>query len=345
MNLEDVARKAGVSRSTVSRVINDDPKVSVKTRERVWEVIRRENFTPNPAARALVTRRTEIIGIVIPTVENIFFTDNNYFTQILAGASQMARQNDYAMLLWLGELTEDEERLRQSVSNNRLVDGVITASLTHDHPLFKRLLNLGSPLVTIDRPLEYDDRISYVSVDNVRAAEEATNHLIRLGRRRIAHITGNLSIADAQDRLQGYKNALTRAGLPVDPELIVPAFFSRQSGYDATRQLLPRKPDAIFAAGDTIAVGALQAAHEAGMRVPHDLAVVGFDDVDVAAQAFPPLTTVRQPVQGKGAAAAKLLIDLIQGRVQAPQHILLETELVIRQSCGAKNLPRGQEPS
>jgi LacI family transcriptional regulator len=345
MNLEDVARKAGVSRSTVSRVINDDPKVSVKTRERVWEVIRRENFTPNPAARALVTRRTEIIGIVIPTVENIFFTDNNYFTQILAGASQMARQNDYAMLLWLGELTEDEERLRQSVSNNRLVDGVITASLTHDHPLFKRLLNLGSPLVTIDRPLEYDDRISYVSVDNVRAAEEATNHLIRLGRRRIAHITGNLSIADAQDRLQGYKNALSRAGLPVDPELIVPAFFSRQSGYDATRQLLPRKPDAIFAAGDTIAVGALQAAHEAGMRVPHDLAVVGFDDVDVAAQAFPPLTTVRQPVQGKGAAAAKLLIDLIQGRVQAPQHILLETELVIRQSCGAKNLPRGQEPS
>jgi LacI family transcriptional regulator len=341
MNLEDIARKAGVSRSTVSRVINDDPKVSAKTRAHVWEVIRRENFTPNPAARALVTRRTEIIGIVIPTVENIFFTDNNYFTQILAGASQMARQNDYAMLLWLGELTEDEERLRQSVSNNRLVDGVITASLTHDHPLFKRLLSLNTPLVMIDRPLEHDDKISYVSVDNVRAAELATNHLIRLGRRRIAHITGNLSIADAQDRLQGYKNALTQAGLPVDPELIVPAFFSRQSGYDAMRQLLPRQPDAIFAAGDTIAVGALQAAHEAGIRVPHDLAVVGFDDVDVAAQAFPPLTTVRQPVQGKGAAAARLLIDLIQGRVQAPQHILLETELVIRQSCGAKNPPKG----
>jgi LacI family transcriptional regulator len=341
MNLEDIARKAGVSRSTVSRVINDDPKVSAKTREHVWEVIRRENFTPNPAARALVTRRTEIIGIVIPTVENIFFTDNNYFTQILAGASQMARQNDYAMLLWLGELTEDEERLRQSVSNNRLVDGVITASLTHDHPLFKRLLSLNTPLVMIDRPLEHDDKISYVSVDNIRAAELATNHLISLGRRRIAHITGNLSIADAQDRLRGYKNALTQAGLPVDPDLIVPAFFSRQSGYDAMRQLLPRKPDAIFAAGDTIAVGALQAAHEAGIRVPHDLAVVGFDDVDVAAQAFPPLTTVRQPVQGKGAAAAKLLIDLIQGRVQAPQHILLETELVIRQSCGAKNPPKG----
>lgn len=258
MNLEDIARKAGVSRSTVSRVINDDPKVSAKTREHVWEVIRRENFTPNPAARALVTRRTEIIGIVIPTVENIFFTDNNYFTQILAGASQMARQNDYAMLLWLGELTEDEERLRQSVSNNRLVDGVITASLTHDHPLFKRLLSLNTPLVMIDRPLEHDDKISYVSVDNIRAAELATNHLISLGRRRIAHITGNLSIADAQDRLQGYKNALTQAGLPVDEDLIVPAFFSRQSGYDAMRQLLPRKPDAIFAAGDTIAVGALQ---------------------------------------------------------------------------------------
>src|SRR5947208_2969502 len=140
MNLEDVARKAGVSRSTVSRVINDDPHVNAETREHVWQIIRSENFQPNPAARALVKRRTETIGVVIPTTENIFFTDNNYFTQVLAGVSQTTRQRDYAMLLWLGELTDDDERLMQKVSNNRLMDGIVIASLTRDHPLYKRLL-------------------------------------------------------------------------------------------------------------------------------------------------------------------------------------------------------------
>jgi LacI family transcriptional regulator len=335
MNLEDIAKKAGVSRATVSRVINNASNVSADTRDHVWAVIREENFHPNPSARALVTRRTEIIGVVVPTPENIFYTDNNYFTQILAGVSQITRQRDYAMLLWLGELSEDDEHIMQKVSNNRLMDGLVIASMIHNHPLFKRLMNLRSPFVMIDRPLEHDDKISYVTVDNVRAAEEATTHLINLGRRRIAHITGHMGIADAQDRLQGYKNALTKAGLPVDPSLIVESYFRREAGYAATQKLLPLKPDAIFAAGDTIAIGVLQATREVGLRVPDDIALVGFDDVDVASQFYPLLTTVRQPVQEKGAAAAKLLIDLIQNRVQSPQHVVLTTELVIRQSCGA----------
>src|SRR5262249_6992410 len=161
-------------------------------------------------------------------------------------------------------------------------------------------------------------KISYITVDNVHAAEEATNHLLRLGRRRIAHITGNMGISDARDRLQGYKNALKRAGLPINPDLIVQSFFNRQAGYEAAKSVLTHKPDAIFAAGDTIAAGVLQAAHEFGLRVPDDLAVVGFDDVDVASTSHPTLTTVRQPIQEKGAAATKLLIDLIQNRVEAP---------------------------
>jgi LacI family transcriptional regulator len=334
MNLEDIAKKAGVSRSTVSRVINDDPNVNTQTREHVWHVIRQENFQPNPAARALVRRRTEIIGVAIPTTENIFFTDNDYFTRILAGVSQMTRQRDYAMLLWLGELTDDDERLMQRVSNNRLMDGLVIASLGHDHPLFKRLMTLRQPFVMIDRPLEYDDQISYVSIDNVGAADEATTHLIKLGRRRIAHITGNMTFSDGQDRLDGYKNALRRAGLPIDPNLIAEAYFSQHAGYEAAKRLFPHKPDAIFAADDIIAIGALQAAHEAGIHVPDDLSLVGFDDVDVASKSSPMLTTVRQPVQEKGVAAAKLLIDLIQNQIEGPQRILLKTELIIRESCG-----------
>jgi len=334
MNLEDIAKKAGVSRATVSRVINNDPKVSAATRERVWNVIRQENFQLNPAARALVRRQTEIIGVVVPTAENIFFTDNNYFTQILAGVSQSSRERDYAVLLWLGELTDDDEHLMQKVSNNRLMDGIIIASLTHDHPLFKRLQTLQYPFVMIDRPLEYADQINYVSIDNVQAAEALTTHLIRLGRRRIAHITGDMRISDAHERLQGYKNALTHAGLPIDHDLIVEGHFNRLSGYEATKHLLSYAPDAVFAASDTVAVGVLQAAREAGLGVPEDLAVIGFDDVDVAAQSIPTLTSVRQPLIEKGAVATRLLIDLIQGRVSGPQHIILNAELIIRQSCG-----------
>jgi LacI family transcriptional regulator len=336
MNLEDIAKKAGVSRATVSRVINNAPNVNANTREQVWEIIRKENFQPDPAARALVRRKTEIVGVVVPTEENIFFTDNNYFTQILAGVSQVTRERDYGMLLWLGEMMDDE-RLMQKVSNNRQMDGIIFASVTHDHPLFKRLLNLKGPFVMIDRPLEYDDCFSYVTVDNVEAGENATSHLISLGRRRIAHITGHPDISDARDRLQGYKNALIKAGMPIDENLIVQSHFNRQKGYDAAMPLLrDHKPDAIFAAGDTIAIGAIQAAHEAGLRVPEDVAVIGFDDVDVASQAFPALSTVRQPVREKGAAAARLLLDLIENRVQGPQHLVLQTELVIRDSCGAR---------
>ena len=178
------------------------------------------------------------------------------------------------------------------------------------------------------------DEISYITIDNVHAAQTAVRHLVGLGRRRIAHITGHLTISDGRDRLLGYKRGLEKAGLPVDPQLIYEGMFDREQGYFGMKHLLPYKPDALFAAGDTIAQGAITAVHEAGLRVPDDIAVVGFDDLDVASRTNPKLTTVRQPVQEKGARAAQLLIDLIEGAVDAPQHILLPTELVIRESCG-----------
>lgn len=337
MNLEDIAKKAGVSRSTVSRVINDDPNVNALTREKVWQIIRAENFHPNPSARALVTRRTEIVGVVIPTSENIFFTDNSYFPQLLAGLNYGTRDLEYALLLWLGELTAADDKLIRRISNNRQMDGIIIASMECHHPFFAMIPRLRYPVVMIDRPMLYEDRLSYVTVDNIAAAEMAVEHLIKLGRRRIAHITGHPNIGDAQDRLQGYKNALQRAGLPILPELIIPGHFNRNAGYDGLRQLLPHKPDAIFAAGDTIAIGILQAARDAGLTVPDDLSVIGFDDIDVASQSFPMLTTVRQPVQQKGEKAARLLIDLIEGRAVGPQHIILPTELVVRHSCGASS--------
>lgn len=335
MNLEDVAVKAGVSRSTVSRVINHDPKVADETRARVWEVIHEEGFQPNPAARALVTRRTEIIGVIIPTPENIFFTDNSYFPQLLAGLNEATRAADYGMLLWLGEVAHDDEKLMRKISGNRLVDGLVTASMTTDHPLFRHITKIKTPFVMVDKPALGSDMVSYVTVDNIAAAETAVHHLIGLGRRRIAHITGNLNISDGQDRLLGYKNALKQAGLRYEPELVYEGFFGKHAGYEGMKRLLRHKPDALFAAGDTIAVGALRALHDAGIGCPEDVSIVGFDDVDVATQSIPNLTTMRQPIQQKGAMAARVLIDMLQGKLSSPQHVLLPTQLVIRGSCGA----------
>lgn len=340
MNLEDIARLAGVSRSTVSRVINNDPKVKGETRDRIMQVIREQHFQPNIAARTLVTQRTGVIGVVIPSPENIFFTDNNYFSLMLAGLSQTTRERDYAMLLWLGQVADNDERLMQKIANHHLMDGLVIASLTRDHPLYKRLNELRRPYVMIDKPFGSTEQVSFVSIDNVQGGEVATSHLIEVGRRRIAHFTGHMSITDAMERLQGYRNALKAADHPTDEQFIFNGEFRRQSGYVGFREMFSRpkdrRPDAIFAASDIVAMGIVQAAHEMGVRIPDDVAVIGFDDVDVASSITPPLSTVRQPVQYKGEVAARLLLDLIEGKVQSPQHVLLPTELVIRESTIGK---------
>lgn len=335
LNLEDIAAKAGVSRSTVSRVINNSPYVSAQTRQRVLAVIEAEGFAPNPAARALVTQRSQVIGVVIPQIPAIVFEDAYYFPSLLQGVSAVTSQHDYAMLLWLGQSCEEEERFYKRIERNRLMDGVIIASAPSDDPLIEHFLRTNTPFVLVERAEHHRDRISYVSVDNISAAQQAVMHLIRLGRRRIGTITGRLTIADGRDRLEGYRRALYEAGLPLDNALIVEGDFTHRSGYEGMKCLLAQGVDALFAASDITARGALLAMQEAGVRVPDDVAVVGFDDLPTARQVTPPLTTVRQPIEEKGARAAELLIRLIEGSLQGPQQILLPTELVIRQSCGA----------
>lgn len=335
-NLEDIARKAGVSRSTVSRVINDEPYVSDRTRAKVRAIIEAEGFSPNPAARMLVTQRTRVIGVVIPHTLLVTFQDPYYYPTLLQGVSETTNERDYATLLWWGQSYDDEDRFaRRILQQNRLMDGLIVASPTSDDPLIPRLVDLGMPFVMVERPTISADRISYVSVDNVQAAQNAVTHLLGLGRRRIATITGALDNVDGQDRLTGYRNALQNHGIPFDPALVAEGRFTHQSGYIATRKLVKSGIDAIFAANDISAQGALDALSDAGLRVPDDIAVIGFDDLPNAVQSTPQLSTVRQPIQQKGIVATNLLLDLIEDKVQGPRQILLPTQLVIRQSCGA----------
>jgi LacI family transcriptional regulator len=335
LSLEDIAAKAGVSRSTVSRIINHSPNVSEKTRRHVLEVIAQEGYTPNPAARALVTQRTQAIGVVIPLAPLTFFEDAFYFPTLLQGISNTTSHRDYSMMLWLAQSEEDDQKFYRRIITNRLMDGVIIASAARGEPLIDHFLQSGTPFVLVEDPCLDSDQISFVSVDNLTAAYNAVSHLISLGRRRIGHITGNLHIADGQDRLEGYKQALTAAGMDVNEAWIAEGNFSHRSGYEGMKKLLDQGLDAVFAGNDITARGVLQALNEAQVRVPDDVALVGFDDLPTAVHVTPKLTTVRQPIEEKGRLAASILLDLIENADSQPRQVLLPTQLVIRESCGA----------
>jgi LacI family transcriptional regulator len=333
LNIEDIAKAAGVSRSTVSRVLNGEQYVSASTRDRVLAVIERENYTPNPAARALVTQRSQVIGVMIPHDLTTVFDNPWYFPTLLQGVGDRTTERGYAMMLWTGRTETEEDLLFRRVAGNRLMDGMVVASATGDNPLIAHLVESGTPMVTVERPATHADRISYVTIDNIAGARMAVAHLLSLGRRRIGIVTGALNNMDGFDRLTGYKQAMTEAGLPVEAELIIEGNWDKDSGQRGAVRLFEQGADAIFAANDIMALGVLEAAAQVGVTIPDDVALVGFDDLLVGSSIG--LTTVRQPLRQKGAAATDLLIDLIEGRAVGPQHIVLPTQLIVRETCGA----------
>lgn len=335
LNLVDIGEKAGVSRSTVSRVINNDPHVNEATRARVMRVIQDLGYVPNMAARALVTRRTQVIGVVIPQRLTTIFNEPYYFPALLHGIASVFNARDYSMMLWVEEDHHDPQRFYDRIVRNRLIDGLIVASISHKSLFVTKMTEVDMPVVLTERPPAPLAHHSYISIDNAAAAYNAVMHLVRLGRRRIGHITGDLTNPDALERIEGYRRALSDAGLEDDRNLVVEGNFSRQSGYHGGKIMIPRGIDAVFAANDQSALGVLDALNEAGLRVPDDVAVVGFDDLPAAATSMPPLTTIHQPVQDRGARAAQLLLDTVEGIEREIRHVLLPTEIVIRESCGA----------
>jgi LacI family transcriptional regulator len=330
--LEDIAKLAGVSRSTVSRVINNDPHVSKRTRQRVQRVIQEENFRPNMAARALVTRQAHVLSLVIPQAVASTFTDP-YFPLLMQGITLEANQRNYAVMLWIGSSAEEEERFAQRILNNSLFDGVLIASVINGDVLVGKLAQAGFPFVLIGPP--FLDGLNYVDTNNIAGAQSAVEHLVRLGYQRIGTIAGPQNQGAAQDRLKGYCRGLSQHGRAFDPALVVEGEYSEEAGHAAMRVLLERGVDAVFAASDMIAFGALRAARECGLRVPEDVAVVGFDDIPAAAAAQPPLTTVRQPIRDLGAHATRALIGLLEGTLERPYQESLSAHLIVRESCGA----------
>lgn len=331
LTLEDIARLSGVSRSTVSRVINADVNVKEETRQKVQEVISSYNFQPNLAARGLASGRTNVIGVVIPAGVSVIFTDP-YFPLLLQGISSVCNDRNYSVMLWLAE-PEYERRMISHILHNGLVDGVVVASTLMNDTIIQSLVERKMPFMLIGRHPTLD--VNYLDIDNLQAGRKATMHLVRLGYKRIATITGPKDLVAGFDRLQGYQKALLDSGHPLRPELVTEGGFTEEGGYSAMLHLLRYKPDAVFVASDNMAFGAMRALRESKLRIPDDVAVVGFDDIPAASKTEPPLTTVRQPILQMGSKAADHLIEIIECNIETTQKVYIDTELVVRESCGA----------
>lgn len=333
LTLEDIAKQAGVSRSTVSRVVNNHPNVSEKVRKRVLEVIQSTGYHPNIAARTLASQRSWMIGLVVPRSVSSFFTDP-YFPHLTRGIAKGCNQHDYTLGLFLVGTKEDEDKILPRVSRSGLLDGILVQAGHHGDQVIDRLVRSTIPLVMVGRPFQTEG-ISYIDVDNVEGAYNAVSHLLRLGYQRIGAITGPSKSTVGVDRKEGYQKALTERGRIVDETLVAEGDFTEEGGYYAMQQLFPAKPDAIFAASDIMAVGAIRAAHEIDLRVPDDIAVVGFDDVPLTNHRDPKLTTIRQPVYQFGFSAVEILIDLIENGREPTRRVMMGTKLIIRDTCGA----------
>ncbi len=333
LTLDEIARRAGVSRTTASRVLNQRPNVRADVRRRVLDVIEETGYQPHHVARSLAAQRSQIIGLVLPRRADTLFTDS-YFPRLIQGVAQACNQHDYTLSLFLLQSAEDEEKLYPRIAAKGLLDGLIVQVGELSDQWITRLAGTELPLVVAGRPAQAE-ALSYVDVDNVAGAYQATTHLIHRGYKRIGTITGALNTTSALDRKTGYRRALQEHGYTLDETLIIEGDFTETGGYYTMQRMLRQRPDAVFVASDTMALGALRAIHEVGLKVPKDVALVGFDDLPPALQANPPLTTIRQPITGFGAKAVEMLLDIIGNGPEPPRRVVFGVELVIRKSCGA----------
>lgn len=335
----EIAEEVGVSRTTVSLVLNEVPGVRVgsETRQRILEAAQRLNYYPNAGARRLASGKTSTVGLVWHRGPNPTYRDA-FLPGLLEGVTRAAHKYGYHVLFRPIEPNETDDSYVE-LARSHHTDGFIFSGPRTDDPHLLKLHRERFPIV-LHGQLPGTDLLS-VDVDNVHGATVAVNHLLNLGHRRIGIITNApLVYTASQQRLSGYRQALKQAGIPCDECLVQEGNFDGESGQSAMADLLDCDPvpTAVFVASDMVAMGALKTIRERGLRVPDDIALVGFDDITAARFVTPALTTVRLPTFGLGWSAAETLIDLIENNTPGQTQTLLETELVIRQSCGASRV-------
>ncbi len=330
VNIFDVAKLAKVSIATVSRVTSNKEGVNEDTKARVLEAMEKLGYRPNSAARTLRISKSNIIIVLMVNIKNSFFSE------FIRGIEEVARKAGYYILIGSTDGDPEKEKEYIELIQESRVDGVIltTAGVLDDSTIKK--ISQSSPVV-----LTFDyvpnQSIPSISIDNESASRKITNHLIGLGHKRIAHITGYMGRLQSQTRLHGYKQALSQHSIAVEESLIQEGGYLLKDGYLATQKLLSfdNLPTAIYGGNDNVAIGALKAVLDAGLRVPEDIAIVGFDDVDMASYMTPGLTTIHQPRYEIGKRAMGLLLKKIEKEEVDFGHIILEDQLIIRESCGA----------
>jgi LacI family transcriptional regulator len=334
--LKDIAAHAGVSPSTVSRFLNGQITVRDDTRERIEKAVKELGYKANYLARSLVLKETQTIGVVIPDILN------PYFSSIARGLEDEAQKNGWSMILCNSDNKVDKELDYLQLLEYKYVDGIILVSTCQRAEQLESFVNRGVNLVLLGRRIQ-GLGVDMVVVDNVGGAYMAVQHLIGLGHTRIAAISACQTIPTSWERLEGYRQALTEAGHLVDEELVInQGEFQYEDGYSAMEQLLSRHiPSAVFAANDLMAIGAINTIQEHGGTVPDDIAVVGFDGLDVGTWIRPRLTTIAVSPYRLGEMSFRILMNRLSADEElGPQVEKLETQLVIRESCGANRAPR-----
>jgi LacI family transcriptional regulator len=345
VNINDIARLAGVSKATVSRVINQKPDVGTETRTRILRIMDEQGFVPSFTAAGLAGGRTRLIGVLVPSLT----WPLPLIPEIMRGIGEIIEQSTYELVLYSISHEQERSAVIARIMAARLTEGLLAVYPGQAFEYLSDLHATGYPVVMLDDQMTPAGTTPWVSADSRSGAYAAVKHLLQLGHRRIAHIKGPVAYYCTDDRYRGYCDALAEAGIAPNPELVAQGDFLATGGAACAAQLLAlgERPTAIFAANDDMAAGVLRAAEEAGLRVPDDLAVVGFDDAAPASLMRPPLTTVSQPFFEMGQRAATLLLDAVNAlhqpvpswhtaqRESPPIREFLPTRLVMRESCGA----------
>ncbi|MEA4884878.1 MAG: LacI family DNA-binding transcriptional regulator [Clostridia bacterium] len=337
VTIKDVAAAAGVSPATVSYVLNGTNRVGVDTRDNVLKVIAELGYEPNVLAQALATQRTDAIGIVIPHTASYIFSDP-YFSELLRGIGDTLAPSGHVILLSTATTEAETESAYSKMFKGKRADGLLLICSRLDDAYVSELSKVRFPFVLVGRPRAGLDVFS-VDIDNTAGGYEITRHLIGHGYDRIGMIAGPPAYANSVDRLQGYRRALKEASIDYSEGLVAQGDYTHRGGYTAMQALLAngRAVRAVFAASDLMAMGAIMALRDAGLRAPEDVAVMGFDDASLAGQTDPPISTVHQPVYELGTHATRMLLSLISGEEPQKRSEILDTSLVLRRSCGCND--------
>lgn len=334
--IQDLARAAGVSVATVSKALNNYPDVGDETRRRIVALAQEMGFQPSRAALTLVTGRSHLVGVFYLQEYQSGVMFHPFFTEVFIGFKRMVGQAGYDLYSFTSRHEERERFSFVQLCRHHRLDGIVLMGVDSADPQVHDLAHSGIPCMSIDNDL-ISTRAGYVISDNVGGAMQAMHHLFSLGHRKIAFINGMLRSRPGHDRFIGYRQALDSVGLPYRQDYVLHSDFTAENGYAGMRQLLDLAdpPTAVFCAADTMAFGAIRALHEAGLRVPQDVAVVGFDDIEMASLFIPALTTVRQDKDGLGSLAGEALVRMIEEPGFVPPGTVVPTQLIIRESCGA----------